>query len=105
MGKYDNATKKVGDKLSGSGIDPLTITMIITLILEAIKTIQKCRNPEDVIKSMKKRPKGNRALVTLVTRRVLGRKKFKVDGERVVNAILEAGLEATPEEIEELLKD
>ena len=106
MGKYDGAVEKVQGKLGeNSGIDPITISLIITAILEAIKAIQKCRNPDAVVKAAKKQTKGNRLMITVVVRRHLGRKKFKEIGAELVDAIIEAGSEATVEEIEKLLAE
>ncbi len=110
MSRYDRMSRRVVGALPPEAqIDPVTIGIIIHMILSLIAAIQKCRNPAPtptaIINAAKNPSKANVTLVRMATRRVLGRKKFKVDGERVVNAIIEAGANASVEDIVELLKD
>lgn len=85
-------------------IDPITIGLIIQAILAAIQAWKDCKNPKEVVEASRVKSTGNRVIVRRQVRKQLGLKKFLQCGEEVTSAILEAGVDATPDEIEALLQ-
>lgn len=109
MADYTKAAEEVSKRLPSGyadkyGIDPITISLIIQAIIAAIQAWKDCKNPKEVVEASRVKSAGTRVIVRRQVRKHLGLKKFLQCGEEVTSAILDAGVDATPDEIEALLQ-
>ena len=85
---------------SGFGFDPAIILVIAQVVMEVIKAIQACKKPPEELPKMAQRPG---VLGRWHVRRAIRAKMDDDDlrgliGPRMVNAVLDVGMETTPDE-------
>lgn len=90
------------DKDSVGFIDPLTIIMLVSLIVNVIRMIQGCRKKSDEVKSLSKLRFGHLRVANTVYA-TIGPKEYEKHGSEIVTAIINRGDTITVERLQKLL--
>jgi hypothetical protein len=99
-----NYSKVSGDK--EAALDPATISGFIGLIQEVITLFKNCKQtPAQAVKSMKNPSLGQRVSLRRTVRQELGRKDFRAEGDKVVDALLNTGSTLLESEVDALYKE
>jgi hypothetical protein len=86
-------------------IDPATIIMLIGVITEIIRIIQRCKQPEEVqICAVSPTDKEYR-IISRAVRRKIGWIRWFREGTTITNAIFRVGMNSTVDEIKEAYKE
>lgn len=99
-----NYSKLSGDK--EAALDPATIYGFVGLIQEVISLFKNCKaTPAQAVKSMKSPALGQRLSLRRLVRQELGRKDFRAEGDKVVDALLASGGNLTEGDVQALYNE
>jgi hypothetical protein len=81
-------------------IDPMTMMLIASIVIEVIKAIKKCREkPQEAVTLVKYPNDREKKVLKRHVRRKLGLVKYWKEGNQYCNALLTTGQQVTTQEI------
>jgi len=86
-------------------IDPASIALYATIIMEVIKIVKRCRESKDVPEAAENPTRFEQAVVKRITRRQVGWREYYRSCVKITQSVFEVAAGSTPEEIEELYKE
>jgi len=86
-------------------IDPASLVVYATIIMEVIKIAKRCREAQSVPTSAQQPTRFEQQVVKRVVRRKLGFRTYLKEGQEMTKSLFEVGAGSTPEEITELYRE
>lgn len=112
MNKSEQLAQQVAQdyaKVSGqkeAALDPATIAGFASLVLEIFSMFKSCKaSPAQAVKASKSPNLPQRVALRRTVRSELGRKDFRAEGDKVIEALLNSGNNLTEKDVEALYNE